>query len=216
MPIEEILIRGNSDGTIRGAHAKDYQAVGVDGNGDTVYVPGPARPLVVADLSAYLPTELADALSQLSDVEFRHAQEIQAKDAEIRAANAARDAAIADRDTKVAEEVAKRAPVEADRDALREQVRILKGIPRFKARELARQFNEADMAIIAPALAADPELILLYTKLQQRLDNEPIPLDSETFQMGLAGLKQLLGEDRVREIFTAVNIDIDTEQYITV
>ena len=104
--------------------------------------------------------------------------------------------------------------VEAERDALREQVRAAKGVPQFRARDLVKQFTEADNAAIAAALVQSPDIAALYTKLNQRGDNEPIPLDSETFQQGLAGLTQTLGEERVAELFSTLSIDIATMSYI--
>lgn len=174
MATEEILIRGNSDGTIRGAHAKDYVSAGVDVNGETLWVSGPARPVESTDLYTLFGNEFAETFAQVEAL----------KD------------------------------VAAERDALKEQLRELKGIPKFKARDLVVQFNERDTALIAEALVQSPQLLQLYTQLQKRSDNELIPLDSETFQQGLAGLTQVLGKERVEELFAALNIDIATMAYV--
>lgn len=181
MAIEEILIRGNSDGTIRGAHAKDYVAAGVDANGETLWVSGPARPVESADLYSLFGNEFAVTIAQVESLKH----------------------------------------VATERDALKEQIRSLneqirefKGIPKFKARDLAAQFNEQDTALIAEALVQSPQLLQLYTQLQKRPDSALIPLDSETFQQGLAGLTQVLGKERVEELFAALNIDIATMAYV--
>jgi hypothetical protein len=41
-----------------------------------------------------------------------------------------------------------------------------------------------------------------------------MPLDSPTVQAGIAGLRQILGEERVAALFATLNIDLVAGRYI--
>lgn len=113
-------------------------------------------------------------------------------------------------------QAAQAAAVESERDALRAELRELKGVPQFVASDLIRQFTDHDMdAIDAAVTGAHPDAPKwkgLHRQLQQRI--EPIPIDGETFLVGLAGLQQALGDERVKALFAAMNIDIVSRSYI--
>lgn len=98
-------------------------------------------------------------------------------------------------------------------EQLRAELRRLKGAPTFLAQELLQQFTIDDNKAIAQAVVDSPDLLSLYSRLQQR-GSVPIPIDSETFLLGLTGLKKVLGEERARSVFEKINIDIISSSYI--
>lgn len=122
---------------------------------------------------------------------------------ELTSANAAR-----------AEAAAAHAAAEKERDALLAQVRTLRGTPQFSARRLfdVLAVSAEDMRHISAATAESTEAMTLYQRLLTRPDNEPVVVDSPVFLAALGALRAAIGDDdRVAEIFRAVNIDVTSD-----
>lgn len=120
----------------------------------------------------------------------------------------------ADLTTHVAMLTAERDVLAAQVEPLKEQIRTLKGVPRFQAADLLKQITDAEKEHITQFVANNDQLRPLWAAFLGRIVGAPIPLDSQTFLAALHGLRQALGEQRVSEMFTALNINLDEGSYI--
>lgn len=126
--------------------------------------------------------------------------------------------------TQLAELRSNLSVVAAERDALatqvaaieplKEQIRALKGTPKFQAADLLKQITDAEKEHITKFVANDDRLRPLWAAFLTRVTGAPISIDSQTFLTALAGLKAALGEQRVTDMFTALNIDIVNGRYV--
>lgn len=121
-----------------------------------------------------------------------------------------RDAFAVDKEALIAERDGAKAVIEP----LKEQIRALKGVPRFQAVDLLKQITDAEKEHITSFVANDDRLRPLWATFLGRVVGAPIPLDSQTFLAALHGLRQALGDARVAEMFAALNIDLAAGAYI--
>lgn len=185
-----LTISRDDDGSVRAIKGDMWQTTDDAGNAITPKHYGTKNSFTVEELAEVFPK--ADLLAQVSVLTTE------------------RNALAAERDAKQAELTALAALVEP----LKEQIRTLKGVPRFLAVDLLKQITDAEKEHITQFVANDDQLRPLWVAFLSRVAGAPISLDSQTFLAALYGLRQALGEARVAELFVTLNIDLATGKYI--
>ena len=174
MAINEILVRGNPDGTISGAHVVRWIADGTNADGTPRYKQSDPAPITIDDLSTLIGAQSAEVVAQAAQVK------------------AAQD------------QVA----------SLQAQVIQLKGVPTFKAEALLAQLTTEEKTQISESVANNVTLLPLWTAFLDRVAKKELPIDSPTVQAGITGLKGILGDARIQELFLKLNIDLIAQRWV--
>lgn len=203
-PFDHILIRGRFDGPdgawqVTGAHVADFVSAGAWPDGKPRYDVASVRPITTQEVTDYLDSVSAQMVAQIAALQI-----------ERDALASERDALAPERDALAAQMTTQAATIES----LKAQLRAELGTPVFKAADLLAQITDAEKDHITQFVANDDQLRPLWSAFLGRVVGAPIAIDSPTFLAAADGLKQALGEPRVAELFTALNIDLVAGAYI--
>lgn len=220
--------RSLTDGKVLNIQADFWE---IDDDAETTIKPkhlGTKNDLTAADLDELFPNaalaeQIGDLRSKIKELENDHAEAVvkaksvsEARD--ILAADvAAREIERAEMQNRLNDQAGALNAVEkqvAMVEPLKEQIRALKGVPKFRAIDLLAKLSDAEKDRITEFVATRETFRQMWAEFLGRVSGAPIAIDSQTFVAALDGLRQVLGEQRVSEVFTEMNIDLAAGAYI--